>query len=131
MQDTCLFCKLQSEKAKLVYENESCYVLVDRFPISNRHLLVITKEHFPYFHECPATLLHDIMDTVKVVVDKMKFKKYNLVQNNINQQMIKHVHFHVIESNESGSLELGGNKTISLSDVEYTNLVDQVKNAFN
>ena len=55
----CLFCKIVKEKEKLVAEreiylvgeNEEVIAILDKFPASNGHALLITKKHFPYIAE--------------------------------------------------------------------------------
>jgi len=50
----CLFCKIVKEKEKLVAErevylvgeNEEVIAILDKFPASNGHTLLITKKHF-------------------------------------------------------------------------------------
>ena len=50
----CLFCKFVKEKEKLVAEkkvylvgeNEGAIAILDAFPVSDGHTLIITKEHF-------------------------------------------------------------------------------------
>lgn len=51
----CLFCKFVREKEKLVAEkkvhlvgeNEEVIAILDAFPVSDGHILLITKKHFP------------------------------------------------------------------------------------
>jgi histidine triad (HIT) family protein len=51
----CLFCKIVKEKKGLVArgeiylvgENEGAIAILDKFPVSDGHTLLITKKHFP------------------------------------------------------------------------------------
>ena len=51
----CLFCKFVKEKEKLVAEkkiyvvgeNKEVLAILDAFPVSDGHTLLITKKHFP------------------------------------------------------------------------------------
>lgn len=123
----CLFCRLSTCENNKIYEDENLFVLLDRFPISNKHFLIITKPHFEYIHNCPDNLLAGMIKTVKDLALKFNMKKYNLVQNNINQQIIKHCHIHLIEANETGHLNLDGLKKISYNDEEYSEIVKHWK----
>lgn len=65
--------------------------------------------------------------TAKTLALKLKMKKYNILQNNVNQQLVPHVHLHLIECNDSGALRLGDHNTLKLNDEEYTSIVRDVK----
>lgn len=66
-----------------------------------------------------------------MIVEKFNMKKYNILQNNVNGQLIKHCHFHLIEANDSGFLSTKDSKSISMNDQEYTRLVQIFKQEFN
>lgn len=127
----CLFCKLGSVKENIIYETENIYVILDRFPYSNRHLLLIFKEHHELFHEYEDALLKELIILAKTLVVKLRMQKYNLVQNNVNQQLITHAHMHLIECNETGSFRFGDNPKLSLSDVEYSEEVKRLRMEVN
>jgi histidine triad (HIT) family protein len=54
---TCLFCKIITNKETLakegkiyvVGENERVFAILDKFPASDGHTLLITKKHFTNF----------------------------------------------------------------------------------
>ncbi|KAI5171249.1 histidine triad (HIT) family protein, partial [Pancytospora epiphaga] len=94
----CLFCQLQSNKENIIYEDESLYVILDRFPLSNRHLLVIPKNHYEFFHLCPEDIVSAMALKARELVITLKMEKYNLLQNNGNCQLIRHSHLHIIEA---------------------------------
>lgn len=123
----CLFCDLQGKKENIVYEDDAVYVIMDRFPLSSRHLLVIPREHRDVMHRHDDDTLGHIMRTAKLLVTRLGMEKYNLVQNNVNGQLIKHCHLHVVEANESGRVSLEGNKSLDLSDDEYRRAVEEIQ----
>jgi histidine triad (HIT) family protein len=125
----CLFCKLKSVKENILFENDKCYVIVDRFPYSNRHLLIIIKDHYKTLGEVEDNLLSEVFLTAKKLALKLKFEKYNLVQNNVNGQLVPHMHCHLIGCNETGGL--GNNEILTLSDDEYSNIVKEIKALLN
>ena len=126
--DSCLFCTLSKVEESKVYENEKVFVIVDRYPYSDRHLLIISKEHQDLLHKLDDDMLASMVTTAKFLAQTLKMEKYNLVQNNINGQIIMHVHMHLIEANESGRLCTSSpNKTLKLSDDEYSTLVSKIK----
>lgn len=95
-QQKCIFCNLLAEKTHVLYENETLFVLADKFPLSRGHLLVIPKRHAAYLHELCADDLRDVFSTIQKLVIGLEWKKYNLLQNNEHIQSVKHVHFHVV-----------------------------------
>lgn len=131
MNSDCLFCKLK-DSANAVYQDSDLYVLVDRHPLSNRHILIIPKKHGAVLHECDDSTLEKIIVLAKKIVKKFKLEKYNLLQNNINGQIIPHFHLHLIGCNETGGLKLhSDSKELKLSDEEYDKIVDEVRKMLN
>ncbi|ELA41184.1 uncharacterized protein VICG_01783 [Vittaforma corneae ATCC 50505] len=127
----CLFCKLKNVTENIVYQTEDLYVIVDRYPMSNRHLLVIPKQHSPVLHMCEDSILAKLLVLAKTLALRLKMEKYNIIQNNINQQLVPHVHLHLVECNSSGSFKFRSYSTIKLSDEEYSNVVKEVKELLN
>lgn len=127
----CLFCKLANENDKIVYETENIYVILDRFPYSNRHLLLVFKEHHKMLHEYSDALLKELIVLAKTLVKKLEMQKYNLVQNNVNQQLVPHAHLHLIECNATGFFQFGDSPKLSLSDDEYSEAVKMLKAEMN
>ncbi|KRH91965.1 Zinc-binding protein of the histidine triad (HIT) family, partial [Pseudoloma neurophilia] len=99
---SCLFCKLQHNNPNILYQNDSCYLILDIFPLAIQHMLLIPKKHAPYLHEYSSDELNDILPTIQHVVKTLGIKKYNLLQNNGHLQSIEHVHFHIIPCLEQG-----------------------------
>lgn len=124
---SCLFCDLQMNKENVIYETETIYVVLDRYPLSNRHLLVIPKEHHDVFHKYDEKILTEIVKIVKFLVIKLKMESYNLLQNNINGQIIKHCHMHLVEANDTGKLSMQDTKYLKLNNEEYKQLVSEIK----
>jgi histidine triad (HIT) family protein len=123
----CLFCKLKNAEKSIVYQDNTFYVLVDRYPMSNRHLLIIPKTHCPVLHECDDPVLNRMLILAKKLALKLKLDKYNIIQNNVNQQDIHHVHLHLVGCNSSGSFKFGSFNTLTFSENEYFEVVEEVK----
>ena len=62
-KEGCLFCEIQKE-ADLVYEDNVCYAIKDKFPVSPGHLLVIPKEHFKDWFQTPEPIQNHLMTVV-------------------------------------------------------------------
>lgn len=45
----CVFCQIDSKRK--IYENQYVYVILDGYPVSQGHLLIITKHHVSNYFE--------------------------------------------------------------------------------
>ena len=123
--NNCLFCFLKENKDNIIYENDHVYVILDRFPLSTCHLLIISKEHHVLMHECSEDILCEIIKTAKTIANKLKMEKYNICNNNVHNQIVKHVHFHLTEANESGNCD--STTRMKLSDEEYSMMAKVIR----
>ena len=119
----CLFCKLSKDKQNMVLENEHVFVLLDRFPLSDEHFLIIPKTHVAFMHELENVYLEEIIKMIKYLVKRLKITKYNIVNNNQFYQIIFHVHFHLVAANESGNFR--NPEPLKLTDDEYDSMVSK------
>ena len=129
--ENCLFCKLSKNNENIIYETEKVYVILDRFPSSDKHLLLIMKEHHKLLHEYDEGSLAELIALTRKLAIKFQMTSYNLVQNNENEQLIKHTHLHLIECNESGRFTSGKVPKINLDDEEYKKLSRRLKEQLN
>ncbi len=122
MED-CLFCKIINKEinSDIVYENNDFIVIMDKFPDSPGHMLIIPKKHI-------LTLI-DIDDETYIKTNKIIKEIVNLVTNKLHcdgvtvsinygsSQYIKHYHVHIIPKY---------NKKIDLSKEEiYKKLIEK------
>lgn len=122
MED-CLFCKIINKEidSDIVYENDDFLVIMDKFPDSPGHILIIPKKHI-------STLM-DIDDETYIKTNKIIKEMVKLVTNKLNcdgvtvsinygsSQYIKHYHIHIIPKY---------NKKIDLSKEEiYKKLIEK------
>lgn len=98
----CIFCDIYKNKTEILYENESCFVILDKYPNSRGHSLVIPKEHYENMLETPDKNIELCFKTAKYFGIHLK-TKLNLKGLNINtnigaiaKQEIMHFHIHVI-----------------------------------
>ncbi len=98
----CLFCELGKNKGLFTYENDSFYVIPDKFPASKGHSLVILKEHKETFFELDKNELEGAFDaltkTKEILDSKYKPDAYNIGVNEgaAAGRTIPHVHIHLI-----------------------------------
>ncbi|WP_054856967.1 HIT family protein [Vulcanisaeta sp. JCM 16159] len=100
----CVFCRIikGEEPAYVVYEDDYVIAILDKYPISRGHTLVMPKRHYRDITEIPSNeLCHVIMVTKAVamaVIKALNVPGVRIVQNNGAEagQVIFHIHFHVI-----------------------------------
>ena len=106
MLEGCLFCvKLQSEDdaAHIVYRGRLCYVILNRFPYNNGHLMVVPCAHVPSLEDLDAETLAELMAltqlSLRVLREAYNPQGFN-VGLNIGQVagagVADHVHLHVV-----------------------------------
>ena len=104
INEDCIFCNiiLRKSKAAIIHENDKFICLMDKYPISEGHFLVISKNHYDNIFEMPLTKVEDLFKfaikigkTAKIVLNA---KGINIGQNNgkVANQIVPHVHVHVI-----------------------------------
>lgn len=109
----CIFCDLIDEKSLyIIDENEYCIAFLDKYPVSEGHILISPKQHYKEFHDIENPLiLSDLMNLiarVSVMVNNKYKTDYNIHQSNGENadQSIQHVHFHVIPRTESDNVKI-------------------------
>ena len=98
----CLFCNIiKGEQASYtLYEDDDLKVIMDAFPNSPGHTLIISKEHYKDLDDIDIDLLTKILkkakDIKKLLETKLNPESIILVQNNGEAEKIKHFHLHLI-----------------------------------
>jgi histidine triad (HIT) family protein len=126
---TCIFCKIVSKESPsyLIYENEELMVLLDIFPYSKGHLLVISKQHVESFLTFPSNLLGNFFQKVQQmsqhIVKILNAKGINILTNvgAIASQSVFHFHVHIIpkyENNEGLLIEKNIAQSFSTKELE-------------
>ena len=107
-EDNCIFCKLQSGS---IIENDHCYAMFDKFPVTEGHILIIPKRHFAYyfgmtFEENNA--VYKLLEEAKnLLLEKFKDITGFNIGVNVGEdagQTIHHCHIHLIPRRK-GDLE--------------------------
>ncbi len=101
MADDCIFCSLSKSK-EVLYRDDVCYVVLDKYPISKGHTLVVTNRHFVDITDADDdTVAHIAVVAKKFAVlsrERLHADGVN-VGANIGRaagQAIMHAHIHVI-----------------------------------
>lgn len=98
----CLFCKINNNESDslCIYEDEIVKVILDAFPDSNGHTLIIPKKHITDMEEMDNDTLVYINKIAKIT-RKLLFDALNpdgmvFLVNYGSTQVIKHYHLHLI-----------------------------------
>ena len=132
--ENCIFCQYKNRE-HLIYEDKLIYVIHDKYPVTEGHLLVIPKKHYENIMEMPDEELCDLIKVVKkmklLLMEKMEVKGFTIKQNwqpfvNNNHLVIHHVHFHVVPRYFNDSL-VYNLKREELSENEIKEIVEKIK----
>lgn len=102
MKDECLFCKIVRKEvpAKIVYEDDDILAMLDAFPDTDGHVLVIPKKHYDDIYEVPSDILDKMFNVGKVITKKLMTKldknALTFLINYGDAQAIKHIHLHLL-----------------------------------
>ncbi|MFA6066741.1 MAG: HIT family protein [Candidatus Babeliaceae bacterium] len=98
----CLFCDVHMDKKRVIKEFTDCFVIEDAFPVSEGHILIISKEHVSDWFSASETLLANVIFALSEMKNFLQ-KKYNPQGYNIGVncgesagQTIMHLHVHLI-----------------------------------
>jgi len=100
VKPSCPFCTLPPER--IVTANESGWVVLDGYPVSNGHTLVIPRRHIGSFFELAAAerqQLLELLDLSRAELDaELSPQGYNFVINDgpAAGQTVPHLHIHLI-----------------------------------
>ena len=111
MQDSsCIFCSIISGKLPgyKVYEDDKVVAILDKYPISPGHTLVMPKEHFENYLESPDDLLAYTAIAAKRIAKAIKEELRAdgvRILTNVGAsagQVIFHLHIHIIPTWSEG-----------------------------
>lgn len=98
----CLFCKIINNEVNsyTLFEDNTLKIIMDAFPNSPGHILILPKEHYVDLSDIDEEVLKKIIlkakEYKKVIEEKLNPESIVLVQNNGKAQEIKHFHMHLI-----------------------------------
>lgn len=102
MKDDCLFCKIAKKEvdALILYEDDDLMVILDAYPDTDGHTLVIPKRHFEDIYSIDPEVFNKIIDTgkkyAKLLMDKVDKSSLTFLVNYGDAQAIKHFHLHLL-----------------------------------
>ena len=110
----CIFCKIIKGEipSYSVYEDENFKVILDRFPSSLGHTLIITKKHYDNIYKLDAAVSEKLYPLAVQMANMLKHALncdgINILQNNESAagQTVDHFHLHVIPRYENDSVNI-------------------------
>jgi histidine triad (HIT) family protein len=96
---SCIFCDIVQgkEKSNVLYEGDSFVVIMDAFPVTEGHLLIIPKFHKKEVLDLSEKETSEIFNLArksgKILVDKLEADSINIAT---APSVVQHFHLHVI-----------------------------------
>ena len=100
--DECVFCSEAVRKQGTIYEDDMCFVILDKYPISEGHMLVIPRKHYKDMISAPEDTVCHIFKIAKQmgerVIKRLDASGVNVTTNigTAAGQLIMHFHVHVV-----------------------------------
>lgn len=112
--ENCIFCKIAAGAlgSATLYEDDEFRVILDRFPSSVGHTLILPKTHvatiFDIDPACAGRLFALAAQVAKALRDALPLAGMNLLQNNGEAagQTVHHFHLHLIPRYENDSVKI-------------------------
>ena len=132
----CIFCDMIEGKFQcyVIYQDDDCLVILDRYPIDNGHSLIITRKPYEKITDMSvddvATLFSKVPKIANAIIKATNADAFSIAQNNgkAAKQIIPHVHIHVIPRyNMTGTL---WTKRKIMQDDELDKLAQKIKSCF-
>ena len=89
MKNDCLFCKIVNKEvdAKILYEDNDVMVILDAYPDTDGHTLVIPKKHYEDIYSIDDDVLLKIIgigkDTTKMLMTKLDKSAFSSLFNSL------------------------------------------------
>jgi len=110
----CLFCRIVRHelKAVVVHEDKDVLVIMDLYPATSGHVLVMPKEHIETIYDMPedigARIMTIAISVAKSIKQKLSPTGLNLIQSNefAAGQTVPHFHLHIVPRYKDDSVLL-------------------------
>lgn len=109
----CIFCQITQGKlpAAVIYEDSDAMVILDLFPVTFGHTLILSKAHAPTLAGLPATTKAHMLTLQDAVIAALQKADPSILAQNLmvndgpeSNQHIPHVHWHIIPRRKGDSL---------------------------
>ncbi|MEI6113587.1 MAG: HIT family protein [Burkholderiales bacterium] len=99
MSSNCLFCRIAAQQipAHMVYQDDALMAFLDIHPARVGHVLIIPREHFPYFEEITPQLMTRMTLLAQQIARAQK-QLFNVARVGlaITGVHVAHAHIHLI-----------------------------------
>ena len=110
----CLLCEIAMKKApaRIVGENADFLAVLEIMPRAHGHVMIISKRHFPHFHDMRMSEMTSYTAMIKEVVDKLRDRMYAtgytiLAMNGISSgQLGGHFSTHIVPTYSTKNIDL-------------------------
>jgi len=116
----------------MIYQDNDCIAILDKYPIDNGHSLIITKKPYEKITDMDvdevAKLFSKIPKIANAIIKATNADAFSIAQNNgkAAKQIIPHVHIHIIPRyNTTGTL---WTKRKIMKDSELDIMAQKIKN---
>jgi len=129
----CLFCRIVKGElpSYTIYEDDLCKVILDKFPSTLGHALIIPKNHCTDIYDLDDRSAAHILVVAKKIAHAMKaslqIQGLNLLQNNgaVAGQTVFHYHMHLIPRFEGDAIRVGWD-TVAPTEEQFTELIEKL-----
>lgn len=118
-----VFCKIVKGELPgyVVYETEDIMAIMDAYPHTPGHLLIIPKKHYTTILDLDEEINNKIFNAAKMLMKKMEklyphLKSIKVVVNYGEEQVVKHFHMHLLPLYEKDNIP-------EMSQEEFANLL--------
>lgn len=135
MKADCIFCKILDGDIPSfqVYEDEDFKVILDRFPASKGHVLILPKGHYENLFELPLEISEKLYPLAqrlaKAIKEAVKADGINIIQNNGEAagQSVFHFHMHIIPRFNEDKIVLNRTSNMDTTLEELAEIAELIK----
>jgi histidine triad (HIT) family protein len=111
---SCILCKISQHQVGsfILYESEHVIAVLDLYPATKGHILVLPKDHIANIYDMPVDTGMEIMKAAILLSNAVKQRLHpdglNLIQSNgtAGGQTIDHFHLHIVPRYQNDSVVL-------------------------
>jgi len=106
----CIFCKIIKGElpSHTIYEDDFFKAILDIFPASEGHIIIIPKVHAENLLDLEESYLEKMLPLAKKLAKERVIKEFNVLQNNGTNagQTVFHYHMHIIPRKENDTITI-------------------------
>lgn len=129
----CIFCKIINGEIpkRSLYEDEVCEVIMDAFPTTEGHVLIVLKEHVESLDQASYETVAHVAKVTKFISNAIKLgikpDGITTVENSGLLQEIPHAHIHLIPTYENQrGLEFITKGNQERIEIEYQKILSRI-----